>query len=130
MNAVVIKPTSSEIFAITSRWPPQLFARESPLFYSGQVPNLVFLLTAGQIIVKDEKQKREQLLHPLALVGFDQVLKSIPTKSTAIIRPNSKACLIDKLTLLEFIQSGDLSMTVFQNILKGVSRLSAELNLC
>ena len=115
-NAPVIKLDDSEVSAIKLKWPPQAFIREFPLFYSGQVPNLAFLLTEGQIIIRHES-KGDYVLKPPSLIGFKQLLKNIPSQSMAIICPNSKACLIDKATLVELLRTKSESAEVFQKFI-------------
>ena len=106
MNAQeFIKPTSKEITAIKAGWPPQIFVREFPLFYAGQVPNMAFLLTSGTIIIKNDSTGKEESLDPPCLIGLHQLLTSAPTTSTATIQANSEASLIDKVTFLDLVNS-------------------------
>jgi CRP-like cAMP-binding protein len=114
----LVKLNPKEISTIGDQWPPQIFIRETPLFYAGQVPNLAFLLLEGEIKVSNDKPT----LRPSSLIGLTNLLDNLPSQITAIISPNSRACLIDRETFNELLEKNGPHSEILLGLLKKIHK--------
>lgn len=78
---------------------PKIFARESTVVYSGQVPNIALLLLKGTAVVGADKVlvKNED---EMFLIGFTELLKKSPTSSDVKILKGAEVVIFDQDTSL------------------------------
>lgn len=84
--------------AISELWPPQKLRRSSPLFYSGQVPNISFLLFSGELIFSQNEE--DQLIQSRCLVGVRELFFEQPSVATVVAKQDAEICFFDRQALL------------------------------
>ncbi len=77
-----------------------LFSRSFDLYHEGQIPNVALLLIDGKVELY-QKKKRLVFTTPI-LIGFYELLNSIPSTQRLHICANSKVCLLSRDMLNQF----------------------------
>lgn len=109
-----------ELITLKSLWKPRAFPNDCELIYEGQVPNMAFLVSEGEVYLKKRKQIAE-ILNEGSLVGLVELLNHTPFKYTLQVPPHAKLCLLDKFTLKQVLFSSENHPQVHQTLYPLVS---------
>ena len=99
MCHVVELERHSELYELISRlWPPKKFPRKCAMLYAGQVPNVSFLILAGEAEIEDPDCLKS--VGPNTLFAMRELILGDISRSTVFVKEDTLACFFDRQALL------------------------------
>lgn len=96
----------------------QLLSVPTPLFYQGHIPMVAYLVIDGDVnLMKNKKIK--STVKSGGVIGVKELITNTPSTVTAEAAANTTVCYLDRSTVQDIIESGDLeTSSFFQNLLE------------
>ncbi len=98
-----IKELSVEqVQLLKERFPPLTYHAPVELFYEGHIPNAVFLIVEGKVLLF----KRKKYFHEIGngkLLGIEELIHKSQIKFCARVKSNSKVSILAKSDLLSIL---------------------------